>query len=451
MAGKGVPVGLITLGCAKNTVDSEYMLAELESAGFTPIEDLSQAHAIVVNTCAFIGPAREESIETILEAARFKTRGSCRVLVVVGCLASRYRAKLESELPEVDVFLGLGEEQRGLGVALAARLGLAPPGERGVQAPRRAALTAAEGWAYLKISEGCDNRCSYCAIPLIRGNLQSRPEAEILQEARYLESLGVKELNLIAQDVAAYGADRGGDRGLVGLMEKLLKETQIPWLRLLYIHPAHLGRELLELMAAEPRILPYLDLPVQHASDRMLERMGRKVTASQILDRIGLARALLKRPVLRTTVLVGFPGEGKKDFAELLRFIEEVRFDRLGGFLYSREENTPSAGMRDRVPRPEKERRLAEVLDIQRGISAELNAARVGSTMPVLIERRVEAAERPEPHLAWLGRSPAHAPEVDGSVFVAEKPGEKLAPGRMARVRITVSGDYDLYGEAETV
>jgi len=451
MAEKAVPVSLITLGCAKNAVDSEYMLAELEAAGFRLTEDLSRARAIVVNTCAFIQPAKEESIETILEAARFKQSGCCEVLAVVGCMAGRYSSELGREMPEVDIFLGLGAEQRRLPEELKAALGLelTPCSKR---VSPRVVETAAQGWAYLKISEGCNNRCSYCAIPLIRGGLESRPAAGIVEEAAYLESLGVKELNLIAQDVTAYGRDRGAEGALNRLLESILDETDIPWIRLLYTHPAHLERSLLELIAENDRLLPYLDMPVQHASDRILAAMGRGVTKREMLDKIELARKILDRPVLRTTVLVGFPGERKADFNELVDFIEQVRFDRLGGFVYSREEDTPAMALRDSVPRAEKERRLETVLEIQREISAAANASRLGEKLRVLVERPVDSSEAPSPEYVWAGRSSAHAPEVDGTVYLAtgrQVEAGKIAPGKMAKARIIDSGDYDLFGRIE--
>ena len=446
-----IPVGLITLGCAKNAVDSEYMLADLERLGFTPVEDLALAEAVVVNTCAFIGPARGESVETVLEAARLKESGRCRVLAVVGCLTQRYRERLGKLLPEVDLLVGVGTEQRSLGQRLAEALGMEPASGCLPELPARRVETAGKGWAYLKIAEGCDNRCSYCAIPLIRGTLASRPADEIVAEALYLQGLGVREINLIGQDITAWGADRpSGARGLAGLVERLLAETSLPWIRLLYAHPAHLERRLLELMAAESRLLPYLDIPVQHASDRVLERMGRRGSRRMILEKIELARSLVPGVALRTTVLVGFPGERKTDFEQLLEFIEQVRFDRLGGFVYSKEEDTAAAGWRDSVPGAEKERRLAAVLELQREISAELNAGRVGARLPVLVEREVEAGEPGGDGWRWAGRSPAHAPEVDGCVYLnSGDRGAKtqVAPGRIVPAVITAADDYDLFAE----
>ncbi|MBW7995956.1 MAG: 30S ribosomal protein S12 methylthiotransferase RimO [Candidatus Glassbacteria bacterium] len=448
-AGRAIPVGLITLGCAKNEVDSEYMLADLRNGGFEPVEDLAVAEAVVVNTCAFIEPAREEAVETILEAARLKQTAACRVLAVVGCMAQRYRAELAESLPEVDIFIGVGADQRSLPDQLRGRLGIAAPASCDLPAVPRVVETAGQGWAYLKVSEGCSNRCSYCAIPLIRGSLASRTAGDIVEEARYLESLGVKELVLIAQDVTAWGADRqGSPAGLTGLLEDLLQETSVPWIRLLYTHPARLDEQVLRLIGAEDRIVPYLDMPVQHASDRMLERMGRGVNREEMIELVGMARRLVDNPVLRTTVMVGFPGEGRRDFEQLLEFIAQVRFDRLGAFVYSQEEGTRAADWPDSVPRAEKERRLEAVMELQRDISAELNQARVGRTVPVLVERQAAADEAPGGQYRWAGRSRAHAPEVDGQVFFTDSvDGENsISPGRIIPVSITESGDYDLFG-----
>jgi len=450
MSKNGTRVGLITLGCAKNQVDSEYMLSGLEAEGFTLVEELGEADAIVVNTCGFIQPAKEESIEVILEAARYKEpEGNCRVLAVVGCLSQRYAEQLKAGMPEVDLFLGLGDEQRNLAPLLRRLLGVAPhsaavarPETRGP----RLVESASRGWAYLKIAEGCNNRCSYCAIPSIRGALVSRPPRELVEEAHYLESLGVLELNLIAQDLTAYGHDRGSAHpGLVELLRMLLKETSIPWLRLLYAHPAHLEEDLLKLMAAEERILPYLDLPIQHASDRVLTRMGRRVTADRLIRLITRAREIVDSLVLRTTVLVGYPGETQRDFDRLLEFVADVRFDRLGAFVYSPEEGTPAAEQRNRVPRAEKERRVEILLELQRQISAERNAERLGKVMPVLIERSLEPEEALYGEYGWAGRSAAHAPEVDGWVYVG---GKRIKPGNITRVRIEEALDYDLFGSA---
>ncbi|MBN2289339.1 MAG: 30S ribosomal protein S12 methylthiotransferase RimO [Candidatus Glassbacteria bacterium] len=440
-------MGLVTLGCAKNQVDSEYMLSGLAAGGLSLTGDLSRAEAIVVNTCGFIQAAKEESIEAILEAARYKEPGGrCRVLAVVGCLSQRYAEQLKAELPEVDLFLGVGDEQRSLAALLRSALGEGPGGQSGCREarPLRLVETALQGWAYLKIAEGCSNHCSYCAIPLIRGDLVSRPPHELVEEARYLESLGVLELNLIAQDLTAYGRDRGKDHpDLEGLLRLLLSETGIPWIRLLYTHPAHLEEGLLELMGSERRILPYLDLPVQHAADRILGRMGRKTTAEKMRSLIRRARELVDSLVLRTTVLLGYPGETLRDFEALLEFIAEVRFDRLGAFAYSPEEDTPAAGQGGRVPRAEKERRVEMLLELQRRISAERNAGRVGRVLPVLIERALEPGEALCAEYGWAGRSAAHAPEVDGWVYLA---GQRLEPGSFARVRIKEAQDYDLFG-----
>ncbi len=453
-----VRVGLITLGCAKNEVDSEYMLADLRREGFMPVSELASAEAVVVNTCCFVEPAREEAVETILEAAELKKSGACRVLAVVGCMAQRYREELAASLPEVDLFIGVGGQQRSLPEQLRRCLGLSAPVPRDIPPLPRVVETTRQGWAYLKISEGCDNRCSYCAIPLIRGGLVSRPAESILTEARFLEEQGAQELVLIAQDVTAWGADTGTGKksgGIVSLLESLLAGTAVPWIRLLYTHPAHLDESLLTLIGGESRIVPYLDMPVQHASDRVLKAMGRGMSCAGLLVKIELARTLIDSPVLRTTVMVGFPGESERDFEQLLEFIAAVRFDRLGAFSYSVEEGTAAAGRNDSVPRREKERRLEEVMELQCRISAELNAARVGQTVPVLVERRADRDESFGGRYVWAGRGRAHAPDVDGQVFFADpaagatsiSPISPISPGRIIPVSITDSGDYDLFGE----
>lgn len=446
MSLKKARVGLISLGCAKNQVDSECMNAELERAGFELTDDLTLAEAVVVNTCGFIRPAKEESIETILQAARLKQDGNLKVLAVVGCLAQRYLKELKRELPEVDIFLGVGAEQKDLPSRLRRALGLDQKETAGcgpvIQARRVETIT--RGWAYLKISEGCDNRCAYCAIPLIRGGLDSRPLRGLVEEARWLEGLGARELNLIAQDVTAWGTECG--ERLVALLERLLDETAIPWIRLLYMHPAHIDENLLEFMAAHPRVLPYIDMPVQHASDHVLAAMGRGVTRARLLELVARARELLDSPVLRTTVLVGFPGERKRDFEELLDFVAEARFDRLGGFIYSAEEDTRASSLRETVSRVEKERRLEAVLGLQRSISAEIQQERVGQSLEVLVEAPVPPPERPSPEYRWAGRSRAHAPEVDGWVYLS---GGRPNPGRIMRAKVIESGDYDLFARAE--
>ncbi len=447
-------MGLITLGCAKNEVDSEYMLADLRREGFMPVSELASAEAVVVNTCCFVEPAREEAVETILEAAELKKSGACRVLAVVGCMAQRYRVELAASLPEVDLFIGVGQQQRSLPEQLRRCLGLTAPVPCDIPPLPRVVETTRQGWAYLKISEGCDNRCSYCAIPLIRGALASRPADSILREARFLEEQGAQELVLIAQDVTAWGADTGKGKGkrsggIVSLLESLLAGTAVPWIRLLYTHPAHLDEDLLTLIGGESRIVPYLDMPVQHASDRVLKEMGRGVSRRQLLEKIELARRLIDSPVLRTTVMVGFPGESERDFEQLLEFIATVRFDRLGAFSYSVEEGTAAAGRGDSVPRREKERRLEEVMELQCRISAELNAARVGQTVPVLVERPADRDESFGGRYVWVGRGRAHAPDVDGQVFFTDPAhgAASISPGRIIPVSITESGDYDLFGE----
>ena len=446
MMPRSFKAGLISLGCAKNQVDSEYILGDMERHGFILTDDLSAAEVVIINTCGFIQPAKEESIETILEVDALRTNGVLKVLAVTGCLSQRYGSQLAGEFPEVDVFTGVGESRKGLPQAIMEKLGekyVAP--EHDIPSGRQVD-TAAAGWAYLKISEGCSNRCSYCAIPLIRGDLSSRPLKDIVAEALYLESLGVRELDIIAQDVTAFATDTnpGNYLGIVELLESLLRGTAIPWFRLLYAHPAHTPVELLDLMAAESRIVPYLDIPIQHASDRMLKLMRRGIDSGGLRKLIELARDKVPGITLRTTALVGHPGETEDDFEQLVEFIEWARFDRLGAFAYSEEEDTAAVGMDSKVDESEAQSRLEEVLDIQRSISADKMAALVGEEVQVLVEGEVAPGEVMAENYRYVGRSRAHAPEVDGWVYIDSS---NLSAGNLINVRIEDSSDYDLFGK----
>ena len=438
-------VALISLGCAKNQVDSEYILGDMERHGFRITDDLGTAEVVIVNTCGFIQPAKEESIETILETAVLRENGNLKVLAVTGCLSQRYGKELETELAEVDVFTGVGESRKGLPAAIMEKLGLKYVAPALDLPSKRQIDTAGNGWAYLKISEGCSNRCSYCAIPIIRGDLSSRPADEIVEEARYLESLGVQEINLIAQDVTAFGSDSdpGNYRGVVNLLESLLNKTKIPWFRLLYAHPAHTHAELLDLMAAEKRIVSYLDIPVQHASDRMLGLMRRGIDSDGLRSLVKLAREKVPDITLRTTALVGHPGETEEDFEKLVEFIEWARFDRLGAFAYSDEEDTAAVKMADKLDHSVRESRLEEVLEIQRGISSEKMAALVGRKIQVLVEGELDPDEAMADSYSYVGRSRAHAPEVDGWVYIEA---DRLDIGSFADILVEDSSDYDLFG-----
>jgi len=427
-------IAVITLGCAKNRIDSELMLGTLASNGYSITDDPSTADLIIVNTCGFIEPAKEESIETILEAAKFKKVGRCKGLIVSGCLSERYAEDLRKELREADIVIGLREEAeiaRYCDLLLGREIRSAySRGER--------RLTTPDHWAYLRIADGCNNRCSYCAIPLIRGPYRSRDIRLIVDEAWKLAEYGVKELNLVAQDTLLYGVDIYGKSRITDLLEQLLEVEGIRWIRLMYAHPAHLTDDVIELIRDNDKICRYIDLPIQHISDRILGRMNRRVTSEQIRELIGKLRDRIPDIAIRTSLIVGFPGETERDFRMLLDFMREVKFDRLGAFIYSREEGTPATDFRPQIGRRIKEERLHEVMELQREISSEINSRFVGKVVEVMVEG--EGGER---GVAWIGRSEREAPEVDGEILIT---GCDAAPGDFVEVLITDSGDYDLYG-----
>lgn len=419
-------VFLSQLGCPKNLIDGERMLGSLVRAGYEVVGNPEEADVLLVNTCGFILPAKEESIEAILEAGEVKRRTGAK-LVVVGCLAQRYKKELEEELPEADLILGL-EEEKFIALHIDGLLGRTP------SAPSwdgRYRLTP-KHTAYLKLSEGCDNRCTYCTIPLIRGPARSVPLEEVLKEARKLADGGARELILVAQDVANYGVDIYGRPHLVEVLEELHKIEGIKWIRLLYAHPAHVDEGLVRAFRELPKLVPYLDMPVQHISDRILRRMGRRVTGGRIRE---LIAALREDPdfCIRTTVLVGFPGETEEEFRELLKFIEEAEFDRLGAFAYSKEEGTPAASLPDQIPDEVRNGRLEEVMRLQQEVSLRRNRRWVGRTLEVLVEGE------------GVGRSFRDAPEVDGVVYFD---GEAEV-GKFVEVRIEDVDPYDLYGVRE--
>lgn len=433
---------VITLGCDKNTVDSERIVATLvgHGASYTPAAD--DAEVLLVNTCGFIDAAKQESIDTLLEAARLKDTGQLRVLVAVGCLVEQYRCELEQSLPEVDLFLGLKDlaelvpqlVMRGL---LDGRVEKHPGSRLPTGGLRHI--------SYLKISEGCDHKCAFCAIPMWRGRHRSfQPEA-LVREAQALEERGVVELNLVAQDLAHYGRDLGGGAGLHRLLERLLESTAIPWFRLLYIYSAGLRPSLVEMIGREDRVLPYIDMPIQHGSARMLERMRRPERPAQLRDKIAWLRSEIPGLTLRTTVVVGFPGEGEEDFEALLDFIGAIEFDHLGAFAYSPQSGTPGAEMPDRVPESVKMERLSLVNELQRSIVAGRNAVRIGSRFQVLVDRLAE----PDGATAQLeARLRSQAYEIDGVTYVSD-PGGKLGIGDLGVVTVTNADDADLWAVAE--
>ena len=424
-------VGFITLGCDKNTVDTERYLAELADYGgeFTP--KLGEADVIIVNTCGFIDAAKKESIDAMLEAARYKSDGVCQAVVGMGCMIERHKSELAEALPEVDVFLGASESGR-----LAQELA-----ERGVIGAKSESLhPGVRIYAgdlphvrYLKISEGCDHGCAFCAIPLMRGKHRSFARDEVVREAQLLEAQGAREINLVAQDLAHYGRDvRDGVR-LPELLESLVAETSIPWIRMLYLYSAGITPRLLDVVARSSRILPYLDMPMQHASDAVLARMRRPERKRTIRDRVSQFRDAVPGVAIRTTCIVGFPGETDQDFEELMEFLEEIQFDRVGAFTYSPQEGTRAAAMTDDVPDTIKRERLERLTELQRSITADRYESRTGQVSRLIVDRVGENG-------GSVGRLPWQADDVDGVTFI----GECLEPGEFADVAVEqVVDDYD--------
>lgn len=402
-------VGVVTLGCDKNTVDSERYLARLGAYGAEQAASLDEAEIIVVNTCGFIDAAKAESIDALVDAARYKTGGACRALVAIGCMIERHRAELEAELPEVDLFLGTSDADR-LVPELEARgvLGgemLAHPGVRRY-------MGDLPHVRYLKVSEGCDHGCAFCAIPLMRGRHRSFPLDEVVREAQLLELAGAREINLVAQDLAHYGRDLRDGTNLALLLDALVRETSIPWIRMLYLYSAGITQPLLDVIAREPRIVRYLDTPIQHASDAVLARMRRPERDRTIREKVARFRDAIPDVAIRTTCIVGFPGETDADFENLLNFLEDVRFDRVGAFTYSAQEGTRAAELPDDVLEALKRERLERLTELQRAISAEKNEGRVGKRAVALIDVPDAAAGISRARLQW------QADDVDGVTWV---------------------------------
>jgi len=433
-------LGVISLGCDKATVDSERLVGELVGHGAVVTPELQAADVILVNTCGFIDAAKQESIDAMLAAAKLKTTAAVKAVVAVGCLVQRYKHELQTEIPEVDLFLGFSElhhlvpelAQRGLIDDPVAE----HPGVRqflGDQPHVR----------YLKISEGCDHTCAFCAIPLMRGKHRSEPLARLVREAQQLEAQGAKEINLVAQDLGHWGRDLGiGSPKLPDLLEALLRETSVPWFRLLYVYSAGINERLVDLMARESRIVPYIDMPIQHATDRMLERMRRPERVRTLRAKLAWLRGAVPDLAIRTTCLVGFPGETDEDFRALLAFLEEAQFDRMGAFAYSPQEGTRAMQYQDDVEEIVKQDRLAEVVEVQRAISAERLERFVGREVDVLVDR-LEDEEGIK-----VGRVQWQADDVDGVTYLER--GGWAEPGGFVRARITASEDYDFQAAALT-
>jgi ribosomal protein S12 methylthiotransferase len=432
-------LGIVSLGCDKNTVDSERIVAALAGYGAESVPDLAEAEVIIVNTCGFIDAAKQESVDTLLEVSRYKDEGRCRAVVALGCLVEQYREELEPSLPEIDLFVGLRDTEsliprlRDLGL-----LGDPISDHPGVRVP----LTDRRHVRYLKVSEGCDHGCAFCAIPLWRGKHRSFGLEALVAEAVRLEAQGTVELNLVAQDLAHFGREWRDGSDISTLLRRLIEATDIPWFRLLYIYSAGLRDPLIELMAAEPRLLPYIDMPIQHAVDPVLKRMRRPERAATIRARVERLRASIPDLTLRTTVLVGFPGETEDDFRALLDFLEEVQFDRLGAFAFSPQEGTRAAGMDDDfLPEGVAGERLEELLEVQRAISSDRLTEIVRSLQPVIVDRVVEGRLQ--------GRTAGQADDVDGVTWLA---GDlSCEPGTLCEARITAADDYDLEARIERI
>jgi len=435
---------LVSLGCAKNLVDSEIMLALLGDAGYSVVEDPGEANLLLVNTCGFIQPAVEEAVDEILRLSEYKEQDPDKLLVVVGCLVQRYGKGLLEELPEVDLFTGINGiaeidaliEQR-LRKDSSLLVLDSPKYLMNSDTPRR--LSTRFFQAFLKLTEGCDNRCTYCLIPSIRGSLRSRPVPDLVLEAKRLAAGGVRELNLIAQDLTAYGTDLNPATDLVQLLAQILKRTDIPWLRLLYLYPTTTSTALLELMAAEPRIVPYLDIPFQHVNDQVLQRMNRRYGRQDLDDLIARIRSYLPDCALRTTLLVGFPGETEQDVEELIDCLQRWRLDHVGVFQYQDEEGCAAHNLQNKIDDLEKEDRYKRVMAAQAEISAGNVRKYVGRVEQVLVEG-ISA----ETDLLLEGRTRFQAPEIDGCVYIADG---QASPGALVPVRITEAHTYDLVGE----
>lgn len=432
----------ISLGCDKNLVDSEEMLGLLTAGGHEITDDETQADAIVINTCCFIKDAKEESVETILEMAEYKKTGSCHALIVTGCMAQRYQKEIIEEVPEVDAVLGTtsyGDIVKALEEAVAGNHFeefrdidyLPDTGSKRV-------LTTGGHFGYLKIAEGCDKHCTYCIIPKLRGKFRSVPMERLIAQAEDMAEQGVKELILVAQETTVYGKDLYGKKSLHILLKKLCEIRGIRWIRILYCYPEEIYDELIETIRDEKKICHYLDIPIQHASDRILKRMGRRTSKQELIDIVGKLRKEIPDIVLRTTLITGFPGETEEDHEELKEFVDEMEFDRLGVFTYSPEENTPAAEMEDQVPEEVKEERRDELMELQQEISYDRGQDRIGQELLVMIEGKVADES------AYIGRTYGDAPKVDGYIFV--QTGELLMTGDFAKVRVTGALEYDLIG-----
>lgn len=431
---------LISLGCDKNLVDSEFMLGKLTEKGFEIVDDESEAEVIVINTCCFIHDAKEESIETILEMAQYKKTGVLKALVVCGCLAQRYHDEIKEEIPEVDAIIGTTAYEDIVNAVMEAVSGHFSEKLKNIdylpsQNAKRIYSTGTE-YSYLKIAEGCDKHCTYCIIPKLRGSYRSVPMEDIIKQAEYLAECGVKELIIIAQETTIYGKDIYGENKLTGLLDRLCKVPGIKWIRLLYAYPEEITEELAYAIRDHEKICNYIDMPIQHCSDNILKRMGRRTSKAELFEKIAMLRRIVPDIALRTSLITGFPGESEKDHKELVEFIKNVRFDRLGVFKYSAEENTPAASFEDQIPEDVMDERFDELMSIQQEIAFEKARERVDDVVEVMIEGEIPEEE------VYIGRTRIDAPNIDGCVFLPMT--EKFMTGDICRARVTGARDYDL-------
>ena len=433
----------ISLGCDKNLVDTEVMLGMLASRGYEMTNDEQEADIIVINTCCFIHDAKEESIQNILEMAEYKKNGSAKALIVTGCMAERYRQEILDEIPEVDEVLGTTAYDRildAVDAALAGQHEVMTADLDALPLPETKRLVTTGGhFAYLKIAEGCDKHCTYCIIPKIRGNFRSVPMERLLKEAQDLAEQGVKELILVAQETTLYGKDLYGEKSLPKLLRELCKISGIRWIRILYCYPEEITDELIQVMKEEPKICHYLDLPIQHANDTILKRMGRRTSKQELIDIVQKLRKEIPDICLRTTLITGFPGETQEQHEEVMEFIDTLEFDRLGAFTYSPEEDTPAATFEDQIDEEVKEDRQADIMELQQEIAFDKAEDMIGREVLVMIEGKV-ADEN-----AYVGRTYRDAPNVDGLIFINTD--VELISGDFAKVKVSGALDYDLIGE----
>lgn len=438
-----IKVGFVSLGCPKNQLDTEVMLHELYTAGYEIVSEEIEADVIVINTCGFIESAKQEAIDNIIDIGWLKKNRDLKAIVVTGCLAERYRDEIFTQLPEVDAILGVGSIHNicdAVKSAVEGKRYSSYEDKNEVKLGGERIITTPEYYAYLKVAEGCDNRCAYCAIPSIRGSFRSRPMEELVKEAKTLEEIGVKELVVVAQDTTRYGLDLYGEYKLAELLERITEETNIPWIRVLYCYPDKITDELIDVFKNNPRVLKYIDLPIQHISDKMLTAMNRHGDSAMIRSVVKKLRERVPGIVIRTTAIVGFPGESEEDFVELCEYVKEAKFDRFGAFTFSREEGTAAYDMDGQIDEQVKQDRYDIVMRTQGDITEEKNTAMIGKTIEVLCEDYDPVSE------TFYGRSAADAPEIDGKVYFRAPKGS-VESGEFVKVRVSEAIDYDLVGD----